>query len=89
MLDLNDITQILANTFFSGNTDIAGMVIFTIALAIVFIFVKKVFAALVISLPLAFIFSSLGIVSQELMILLVIVAVLGLAFTSRKIWSDD
>ena len=59
MLDLNDITNILANSFFSGNTDIAGMVIFTIALAIVFIFVKKVFAALVISLPLAFIFSSL------------------------------
>lgn len=89
MLDLNDITNILANSFFSGNTDIAGMVIFTIALAIVFIFVKKVFAALVISLPLAFIFSSLGIVSQELMILLVIVAVLGLAFVSRKVWSDD
>ena len=89
MLDLNDITQILANTFFSGNVDIAGMVIFTIALAVVFIFVRKVFAALVISLPMAFIFSTLGIVSQELMILLVIVAVLGLAFTSRKIWSDD
>lgn len=89
MLDLNDITQVLANSFFSGNTDIAGMVIFTIALAIVFIFVKKAFAALVISMPMAFIFSALGIVSQELMILLVIIAVLGLAFTSRKIWSDD
>ena len=89
MLDLSDITQILANSFFSGNTDIAGMVIFTITLAIVFIFVKRAFAALVISLPLAFIFSALGIVSQELMILMVIVAVLGLAFTSRKIWSDD
>lgn len=89
MLDLNDITRILADSFFSGNTDIAGMVIFTIALAIVFVFVRKAFAALVISLPLAFIFSSLGIVSQELMILLVIVAVLGLAFVSRKVWSDD
>lgn len=89
MLNLNDITQILADSFFSGNTDIAGMVIFTVALAIVFVFVKRVFAALVISMPMAFIFSALGIVSQELMILLVIVAVLGLAFTSRKIWSDD
>lgn len=89
MLNLNDITQILADSFFSGNTDIAGMVIFTIALAIVFVFVKKVFAALIISMPMAFIFSTLGIVSQELMILMVIIAVLGLAFTSRKIWSDD
>lgn len=89
MLDLSDITKILADNFFSGNTDIAGMVIFTICLALVFVFVRKAFAALVISLPMAFIFSSLGIVSQELMILMIIVAVLGLAFVSRKVWSDD
>lgn len=89
MLDLTDITQIVADAFTNGNTEIAGMLIFTVCLAIVFIFVKKAFAALVISLPMSFIFSTLGIVSQELMVLLVIVAVLGLAFVSRKIWSDD
>ena len=89
MLDLNSITTMLANDFFAGNTDIAGMVIFTLCLAVIFVFVKKVFAALIISMPMAFIFMSLGIVSQELMILLVIVAVLGLAFVSRKVWSDD
>ena len=89
MLDLNGITELLANSFFAGNTDVAGMVIFTVCLAVVFIFVRKAFAALVISLPMAFIFSSLGIVSQELMILLIVVAVLGLAFVSRKIWSGD
>lgn len=89
MLDLNSITQILANDFFAGNVDIAGMVIFTVCLAVVFVFVKSVFAALVISMPMAFIFSTLGIVSQELMILLVIVAILGLAFVSRKVWSDE
>ena len=89
MLDLADITQILANNFTNGNTELAGMIIFTVCLAIVFIFVKKAFAALVISLPMAFIFSTLGIVSQELMVMLIIVAVLGLAFTSKKIWGED
>lgn len=89
MLDLTDITQIVADNFTGGNIDIAGMLIFTVCLAIIFIFVRKAFAALVISLPMSFIFSSLGIVSQELMVLLVIVAVLGLAFVSRKVWSDD
>ena len=89
MLDLADITQIVADNFCNGNTDIAGMLIFTVCLAIVFVFVKKAFAALVISLPMSFIFSTLGIVSQELMVLLVIVAVLGLAISSRKVWSDD
>ena len=89
MLDLTSITQMIANTFTNGNTEIAGMIIFTICLAIVFIFVKKVFAALIISMPMSYIFFTLGIVSQEMMILLIIVAVLGLAFTSRKIWSDD
>lgn len=89
MLDLTDITQIVADNFTGGNMDIAGMLIFTVCLAIIFIFVRKAFAALVISLPMSFIFSSLGIVSQELMVLLVIVAVLGLAFVSRKVWSDE
>lgn len=89
MLDLKDITQIVADTFAGGNTEIAGMLIFTVCLAIVFIFVRSVFASLIISLPMSFIFSTLGIVSQDMMILLVIVAVLGLAFTSRKVWGDN
>lgn len=89
MLDLTDLTQIIATNFTGGNTEIAGMLIFTMCLAVVFIFVKKAFAALVISLPMSFIFSALGIVSQELMVLLVIVAVLGLAFVSRNVWSDN
>lgn len=89
MLDLTDLTQIVANNFTGGNTEIAGMLIFTICLAIVFVFVRKAFAALVISLPMSFIFSTLGIVSQEMMVLLIIVAVLGLAFVSRNVWSDN
>ncbi len=89
MLDLTDITQIVANNFTGGNTEIAGMLIFTVCLAIVFVFVRKAFAALVISLPMSFIFSTLGIVSQEMMVLLIIVAVLGLAFVSRNVWSDN
>ena len=89
MLDLTDLTQIVANNFTGGNTEIAGMLIFTLCLAIVFVFVRKAFAALVISLPMSFIFSTLGIVSQEMMVLLIIVAVLGLAFVSRNVWSDN
>lgn len=89
MLDLTDLTQIVANNFTGGNTEIAGMLIFTMCLAIVFVFVKKAFAALVISLPMSFIFSTLGIVSQEMMVLLIIVAVLGLAFVSRNVWGDN
>lgn len=89
MLDLTDLTQIIADNFCNGNTDIAGMLIFTVCLALVFIFVKRINAALIISLPLSFIFSTLGIVSQELMILLVIVAVLGLAVSSKKALGDD
>lgn len=89
MIDLTSITQMVANTFTGGNTEIAGMLIFTICLAIVFIFVKRVVAALIVSMPMSYIFFALGIVSQEMMVLLIIVAILGLAFTSRKIWSDE
>lgn len=89
MLDINDLIQIVADNFTGGNVDIAGMLIFTMVLGLIFVFVRRLAAALIISMPLAFIFSTMGIVSQNMMILLVIVAILGLAFTSRKIWSDE
>lgn len=89
MLNLSDITQLIADNFTGGDVTIAGMLIFTVCLALVFIFVRNLSAALIISMPMAFIFSTLGIVSQDMMILLVIIAVLGLAFASRKAWSDD
>lgn len=88
MISFGDLQNILANTFLDGNVEIAGMVMYGVALLIVFGLTKSVFHALVIGLVVTMIFSLLGILSAELTILLIIVSVLGLAYTSRNIWRD-
>lgn len=86
MLDLQDIQNVIADSFLDGNVFIAGMIMFVAVLAIVFLVFKKLQLVLLISMPVALIFGTLGILTADLMILMIIVAVLGLATTARDSW---
>ena len=88
MMDLNGIIDVLASTFFGGDTVVAGIVIYSMVLLIILALTRKAFITLLISLPVTFVFTSLNVLSQEMMILMIIVVVLGLAYTSRGIWRD-
>lgn len=86
MISLNDLQDIMAQSFFDGNLAIAGIIIFAAVLCLVFALTRNTTYALIISLPVTLIFSMLGILTTDLMILLIIVTVLGLAYTTRDIW---
>lgn len=89
MLTLNDLQDLLGNTFFDGNTAVSGIVIFIVVMAVVFVLSKKnITTALVLGLPVCLVFTSLGILSSDVMILLVLVSVLGLAYSTRNVWRD-
>lgn len=88
MIDLQTLIQIISDNLFGGNTTIGGIIIMAMALLVIAAIVRNAFVTLVISLPVAFIFSTLNIIPQEMMILMIIVAVLGLAYTSRNMWRD-
>ena len=81
MLSLNELTDILADGFFNGDLAIAGMVIFAGVMALIFaIFGKKGFLVpLALMLPITLIFTSLGILPEALTVILVVIAVVGLA----------
>lgn len=87
MLQFSDLQVILADTFFGGNTTIAGLIMYTVVLAILFALVKNLTATLITSLPLTLVFSSMGIISGDMMILIIIITVLGLAMVSRGVMS--
>ena len=87
MITLNALTEILGNSFFDGNSTIAGIVIYVVVIALIFGFCHNAFQTLIISMPVTFIFSLLGILNDDLMILLIIVSVMGLAFASKDSWS--
>lgn len=85
MIDLNQFQSILADGLFSGNTTVAGLVMFVVVLAIMFVLLKKnVFASLVIAIPVAFIFSLLGLLGGDMLLLLIVICVLGLATIGKK-----
>lgn len=89
MITLNDLTDLLGNTFFDGNTAVGGIVIYIMALAVIFVLSKKnITTALVLGLPMTLIFNMIGILSSDVMILMIIVTVLGLAYATRDVWRN-
>lgn len=83
MLQLDEIVNLIAVNFFGGSIEIAGAVVFSIALMLLFAFTKNVFQTLLIALPVTFIFNLLGLLPSDMTILLLIVVVLGLAMSAK------
>lgn len=65
---------------------IAGILIYAAVMIIIFAVTRNTTHSLLISLPITLVFSMLNILSTDLMILLIIVTVLGLAFTTKGVW---
>lgn len=86
MITLNDI-QYMIGDFFNNDLTLAGLAMFAVAIIVIFALTKNVFQSLVIGLIITAIFSYMGILSSDMMILLIIVIVLGLAVTARTVVS--
>lgn len=86
MITIEQLITMIADTFFSGSIVTAGIVIYVIIMGLVFGFTKNVFQTLIIALPLTFLFgpSVLGILPTDMVLLLIVVLVLGLALSSKK-----
>lgn len=90
MLSFNDIQDLIAVNFFDGQADLAGMVMYLAVLGLILAITRgNAFYALIAGMGATMFFSAIGIISPEITILLIVVSVLGLAYTSRRIWSDD
>lgn len=88
MISIQQLQDIIADNFFSGNLSIAGIIMYSAVLLLIFILLKDKHTALILAIPLTFVFSVLGVLDTNLMLLLLIVAIFGLALQSRKIWRD-
>ena len=84
MITLTDIQYMLGDTFFNGDLTLAGLGLFAFAIILVFVLTKNVFQSLVVGLILTGIFSFMGIITADMMILLIVIIVLGLAMTAKN-----
>lgn len=88
MLSLFDLQDLISTSFFDGDMQIAGMCMYVLVLITIFALSRKTTQTLIIAIPVTLIFSALGVLSTDLMVLLIIMTVLGLAFTARNVWRD-
>lgn len=84
MITFTTIQEILAETFFDDNMLIAGLMMYVAFLAIAFGITKNLTAVMVISIPVTLIFASMGILSGDLLIVMIIVTVVGLALVAGR-----
>ena len=88
MISFNDFQQILASNFFDGDLQIAGIIMYIGVILFTIAVSRSTFYALIIGLAATMLFSTLGILDTELTVLLIVVSVLGLAYTARNVWRD-
>ena len=88
MLSIYDLQDLISISFFGGNMNIAGMVMYVVVLMIVFALTRKPTQTLVLSIPVTLIFSAIGVLSVDMMVLVIIITVLALAFSATKIWRE-
>lgn len=87
MISFNELIELIGNSFFDGSFEIAGVVVYIMAILGVLALTKEVFIALIVGMGITLLFSLMGVLSTEIAILMIIVSVLGLAYTSRSVWS--
>ena len=87
MITLNDV-QTMISDFFNGDLALAGLAMFAFLIILIFALTRNVFQSLVIGLITTAIFSYMGIITNDMMILLIIIIVLGLAITARNVVSS-
>ena len=83
MIQFSDIIEMIGDTFFDGNMMVAGLVMLCVILALVMALSKSAFVTLIIAIPATLIFNYLNLIPNEITIVLILVSVLGLAYTAR------
>ena len=87
MLSLSDLQDLISQTFLDGNTALAGIAMFGIVIIAIFGLLRSAFMALLAGMIAALFFTVSGVLPSELAVLMIIVSVLGLAYTARNSWS--
>lgn len=87
MLTISGIQSIIANSFFDGSMEIAGLIMYAVALAGVMALTYKGIGAMgsiLLGLPVTIVFNALGVVSGDLLIVMIIITVLSIGVVASR-----
>lgn len=86
MISFNELIDLVAQSFFEGDLALAGVVTYIFAILGVLALTREPFYALITGMAVTMLFTITGTLPTELTVLMIIVSVLGLAYTSRNVW---
>lgn len=89
MITISQLQDLLGSLLFNGDAGLAGMIMFVIILAVIFVVLKRnIYASLIVAIPVAFISSMIGLVSVDLVMILIVVCVFGLVVIGKRAMGD-
>ena len=86
MIQFNDIFEILADSFFSGDTAIAGVVVLVAVLCFIMAFSKKLITTLMLAVPIIMMFAYLAYIPQEIGLVMLLIVSLAIAYETRGVF---
>lgn len=79
MLTFSEFQDAVASTLFDGNAQLAGLCIYAVAMLLIFTVARDSTISLIAAILVAFVFSLLGILGSEVLILIIAVAAIALS----------
>lgn len=86
MIQLNDIFQILADSFLGGDVALAGVIVMLAVLCAVMAFSKKLITTLLLAVPIIMMFAYMQYIPQEIGLVMLLIVALAIAFESRGVF---
>lgn len=86
MIQFTDVIQIVADSFFGGSLYVGGTIVLITVLAVIMVFSKKIATTLLLGVPVVMIFAYLGVLPDEITLIMLVVIVVGLAYTTKDVF---
>lgn len=86
MIQLTDLFQIFADAFLGGNVLLAGLIALIAVLAITLSMTRSAFVMLLVAMPTTLVFSYMRVIPDEITIILLLVCIVGLAYSARGVF---
>lgn len=87
MIQITDLIKIFADSFLGGNTLLAGLIALGVVMAVAMTLTKSAFTMLLIAIPTTLTLSYMRAIPDEITIIMLLVAVVGLALSSKRVFS--
>lgn len=83
MMSIEGFQHTVAVTLCQGNMTVAGLIMLAVVMLLILSVSRRIYTAIVLMLPVSIVFWMMDVIGTDMMIILIITALLGMALYSR------